>query len=271
VSASGSSAIVGIDDATVLHDDMDLLQHGVGTYASRSAPFGNSAMNKAAIVVRETPTDADIPTGWYVTGSMSTSARVLQGEVTRERIIEAATRRFSESGPDASFSVIAADVGMTKGALYHHFESKERLVEESYKAAIKRHAERIVEVSAAGTGRDRLLALILETASLYGSGTPFYRLLLRLHSEAHGLRPYLAPIARRVQRRQLAYVAELVGAGQQDGSIRADVDPAAVAQMVNATVQGLLVQQLEPQERQQHVTEEFAALLARLLTPGARG
>jgi carbon-monoxide dehydrogenase large subunit len=44
---------VGIDDVTVLHGDTDLMQYGVGTYASRSAPVGGSAMNKAAIVVRE--------------------------------------------------------------------------------------------------------------------------------------------------------------------------------------------------------------------------
>jgi carbon-monoxide dehydrogenase large subunit len=44
---------VGIDDVTVLHGDTDLLQYGVGTYASRSAPIGGSAMNKAAIIVRE--------------------------------------------------------------------------------------------------------------------------------------------------------------------------------------------------------------------------
>ena len=198
---------------------------------------------------------------------MATGMRAQQGEETRARIIEAATQRFAESGPDASFNVIAADLGMTKGALYHHFESKERLVEEIYKAAIRRHAERILEVSAQGTGRQRLLALILETAALYGSGSPFYRLLLRLHSEAHGLRPYLAPIARRVQRRQLAYVAELVAAGQRDGSVRADVEPDAVAHTVNATVQGLLIQQLEPQDAQQRATGQFAHLLEQLLAP----
>jgi AcrR family transcriptional regulator len=184
---------------------------------------------------------------------------------TRARLIEAATNRLAETGPDASFNVIAADAGVTKGALYHHFASKEQLVEEVYKEAIRRHAARVVEVTAVGTGRERLLALILETAGLYGSGTPFYRLLLRLHGEANGLRPHLAPIARRVQRRQLAYVAELVAAGQADGSIRPDVDPEAVAQVVNATVQGLLIQQLEPLDVQQEATEQFAALLRKLL------
>jgi AcrR family transcriptional regulator len=204
-----------------------------------------------------------LPIGIFV--PMAETLRVAQGVETRARIIDAATQRFSETGPDASFSVIAADLGMTKGALYHHFPSKESLVEAIYKEAIQRHAARIVEVTAVGTGLERLLSLVRETASLYGSGTPFYRLLLRLHSEANGLRPHLAPIARRVQRRQLAYVAELVSMGQSDGSIRKDVDPQAVAHVVNATVQGLLVQQLEPQDIQREATEQFADLLAQLL------
>jgi AcrR family transcriptional regulator len=198
---------------------------------------------------------------------MAESARIAQGVETRARIIEAAIERLSELGPDASLNVIAADVGVTKGAMYHHFTSKEHLVEEIYKESIRRHAARVLEVSAEGTGLERLLAVVVETAGLYGSGTPFYRLLLRLHSEASALRPHLAPIARRVQRRQLAYVAELVATGQADGSIRTDVDPDSVANVVNATVQGLLIHQLEPLEVQRQATEQFAVLLETLLSP----
>jgi len=180
-------------------------------------------------------------------------------------LIEAAIERLAEAGPDANLNVIAADGGVTKGALYHHFDSKERLVEEVYKESIRRHAARILEVTATGTGRERLLALVSETAVLYGSGSPFYRLLLRLHAEANAGRPHLAPIARRVQNRQLAYVGQLVAAGQADGSIRTDIQPEAVAHVVNATVQGLLVQQFEPLDVQRTATEQFAVLLDRLL------
>jgi AcrR family transcriptional regulator len=206
----------------------------------------------------------NIPAGRYAV-EMASTRRVAQGAATRTRIIDAATERLAEVGPDASLTVIANDVGVTKGAMYHHFGSKERLVEEVYKEAIRRHADRILAVTAEGTGRERLMALIMETASLYGSGSPFYRLLLRLHAEAGASRPHLAPIARRVQRRQVTYVTELVQLGQQDGSIRADVDAGAVAHVVNATVQGLLIQELEPLDVQKSATEQFGFLLQRLL------
>jgi AcrR family transcriptional regulator len=196
--------------------------------------------------------------------SVATS-RVAAGAQTRARLLDAAITRLAASGPDASFATIAADVGVTKGALYHHFASKAGLVEEVYKEAVRRHAERVIAASTSGTGRERLHGLIEATARLYGSGTPFYRLLLRLHVEAGTSRPNLAPIARRVQRRQREYMTAIVAAGQADGSIRADVDAAALGDTINATLQGLLVQQLEPVATQRRATESFADLLEVLL------
>ena len=44
---------VGVDDVTVLHGDTELVRHGVGTYASRTAAVGGAAVRKAATKVRE--------------------------------------------------------------------------------------------------------------------------------------------------------------------------------------------------------------------------
>jgi AcrR family transcriptional regulator len=188
------------------------------------------------------------------------SLRVAAGQATRARLLDAAISLWAESG-DASFEAIAADVGVTKGALYHHFGSKDGLVEAVYKEAVQRHARRVIDASASGTGRERLQALIAATARLYGSDTPFYRLLLRLHVEAGSSRPQLAPVARRIQRRQRAYMTELVVVGQADGSIRDDVGAVALGETVNAALQGFLVQQLEPIASQRRATQAFAELL----------
>jgi AcrR family transcriptional regulator len=202
----------------------------------------------------------------YEPKAMSTAiSRVEAGKKTRALLLEAAIARLAETGPDASFDAIAADVGVTKGALYHHFGSKEGLVEEVYKEAVRRHAEQVVAASSSGTGRQRLHGLIAESAKLYGSGTPFYRLLLRLHVEAGASRFYLSPIARRVQRRQREYITALVEAGQRDGSIRGDIDAGALGEAVNAAMQGFLVQQMEPPSIQRRAAERFGELLELLL------
>lgn len=134
--------------------------------------------------------------------------RALSAQETRRKLIEAAIARFAADGAGASFDAIAADVGVTKGALYHHFGSKEGLVEAVYREAIRRHAARVTEASAAGDGRTRLLALIDASARLYTSRTAFYRLLSQLHLEATTTRPHLAEIARRVQRTQREHMVE---------------------------------------------------------------
>src|ERR1700709_457188 len=121
--------------------------------------------------------------------------RAAAAGVTRARLVDAAIERFAADGLGASFDAVAAEVGVTKGALYHHFGSKEGLVEAVYKEAIRRHADRVIEASAAGTGRERLFALVDASARLYGSRTPFYRLLITLHLTAAMERPALADTA----------------------------------------------------------------------------
>src|SRR5436189_1586728 len=52
-----------------------------------------------------------------------------QKQATRRRILEAAGRRFKEDGIDgAGIAVVMSDAGLTNGAFYAHFKSKEDLV-----------------------------------------------------------------------------------------------------------------------------------------------
>lgn len=193
------------------------------------------------------------------------SARALSAAQTRGRLIEAATNRFAAEGLGASFDAIAADAGVTKGALYHHFGSKEGLIEAVYRESVKKHAARVIAESTEGTGRERLFGLIDASTRLYTSGTPFYRLLLRLHLEAGASRSHLAPIARKVQRNQREYMAGLVRLGQQDGSIRRDLDPEAVGYTVNAALQGFLVEQLESPDTKRHWLALFRQMMEEIL------
>jgi TetR/AcrR family transcriptional regulator, transcriptional repressor for nem operon len=50
-------------------------------------------------------------------------------QATRQRIVEAAGRRFKEDGIDgAGLATVMSDAGLTNGAFYAHFKSKEDLV-----------------------------------------------------------------------------------------------------------------------------------------------
>src|SRR4051794_18177385 len=52
-----------------------------------------------------------------------------QKQTTRQRIVEAAGRRFKADGIDgAGVAAVMSDAGLTNGAFYSHFTSKEDLV-----------------------------------------------------------------------------------------------------------------------------------------------
>ena len=59
--------------------------------------------------------------------------RDLHAEATRKSLVEAAARRFAHDGHAGTrLDDAAADVGTTKGAVYHHFKDKKALFLAAY-------------------------------------------------------------------------------------------------------------------------------------------
>ncbi len=74
---------------------------------------------------------------------------ISRGIKSRKAIFSAAAKLFSQHGYAAiSLRNIAADAGIKAGSIYHHFESKEKIVEEILNTAIKdvfKHVRESVE------------------------------------------------------------------------------------------------------------------------------
>jgi AcrR family transcriptional regulator len=70
---------------------------------------------------------------------------------TRRRIIETAGRRFKQDGIDGSgVSTLMKDAGLTNGAFYAHFESKDDLITTAIAHQLKVQAESVVARAASG-------------------------------------------------------------------------------------------------------------------------
>ena len=79
----------------------------------------------------------------------------------RRRILEAAARSFRESGIDsAGVDSITEEAGLTHGAFYSQFPSKEAVVAEAIRLALD-DSRRLFEQAARGKGRKRALATIV--------------------------------------------------------------------------------------------------------------
>jgi TetR/AcrR family transcriptional regulator, transcriptional repressor for nem operon len=161
-------------------------------------------------------------------------------ERTRERLLQAAFREVHRSGfQSASIDTILAATNVTKGALYHHFDSKETL------------GYAVVEEKIAELTRDRWLRPMLSEGEtidiLIGvvrriparpqdvrAGCP----LLLLAQE---MSPLDEQFRKRLERIFLAWregVAALLRKGQNRGTVRRDLNPDDAAGFLVALVEG---------------------------------
>lgn len=84
-------------------------------------------------------------------------------DATRRRITEVASGRFRSGGIAASgVASIMSDAGLTNGAFYPHFQSKEELVRETVAAALDAQSVQMREALASG-GPDLAISVYLST------------------------------------------------------------------------------------------------------------
>ncbi|MGW3819421.1 TetR/AcrR family transcriptional regulator [Streptomyces sp. NPDC005046] len=72
-------------------------------------------------------------------------------QATRQRIIETAGRRFKKDGIDGSgISTLMTDAGLTNGAFYAHFDSKDDLVAAAVADQLRAQYANVIEQAAPG-------------------------------------------------------------------------------------------------------------------------
>ncbi|CAM5719227.1 TetR/AcrR family transcriptional regulator [Streptomyces canus] len=100
---------------------------------------------------------------------------------TRRRIIETAGRRFKKDGIDGSgVSTLMKDAGLTNGAFYAHFASKDDLVTTAIADQLKAQAESVVALAEPGrVGLEQIVRGYLspQHREMLGDGCPNAALL----------------------------------------------------------------------------------------------
>jgi len=169
-----------------------------------------------------------------------TAARLRDPERTRECLLQAASREIYRSGfQSASVDTILAVAGVTKGALYYHFDSKEALghavVDEVIATCVRGKWVRPLQ-----NGTDPIDALIgavqgipVRPADVRG-GCQLNNLAQEMSSLDAGFRKRLAIIFDAWREA----VASVLREGQAHGSVRRDVEPAGAAGLLIAMVEG---------------------------------
>jgi AcrR family transcriptional regulator len=165
-----------------------------------------------------------------------------RSEETRSKIIASAIKLFSIQGFNAaSVDVICKDAGISKGAFYHHFKSKQAL----FLALLDVWLQTIdtaIESSKDKTVPETYMQMteafpyIFQTA---GEGLPmFLEFWLQASRDDEIWQASIAPY-----RRYHKYFKSLIKKGVDEGSF-VDVDPELTARMIVSMAMGLLLQSL---------------------------
>jgi AcrR family transcriptional regulator len=186
----------------------------------------------------------------YVEG-MASPMRARRTQVERreesERVLlTAASEVIAERGINgASLTVIGERAGMSRGLPTHHFGSKDALVARVASAAQDRMAEVLLAaIERSGRGTAEMSGLNLVRASIdayleqFEHPTADDRVLLVTWGSTF---PSESSIEGMLDADRRAYEgwAQLIVRGQQDGSIRIDVDPAASAVILHGMLRGV--------------------------------
>lgn len=154
-----------------------------------------------------------------------------RGDQTRRHILDVAARLFAEKGyAGASFSDLVAASGLTKGAFYFHFPSKEALALAAFADQQERWVDAVTSVADPSMRAVDQLTAMVQAACDFCETEVAARCVSRLCfelGEDPRLRPTLTPYLSVWEE----VIASIVRRGQEEGDIRGDVDPGAVARV----------------------------------------
>ncbi|WP_226532597.1 TetR/AcrR family transcriptional regulator [Microbacterium paraoxydans] len=162
----------------------------------------------------------------------------------QQGILAVAVAAFNEHGYDAtSIGMLAERLGLSKSAIYHHFGSKDQILDLALDAALS-GLEAVVEdplsepaaaSTADGHAVARLEHVLRGAVHVLVEQLPTVTLLLRVRGNTE--------VERRALTRRRAFdrrITALVSEAQSEGALRSDVDASVVARLVFGMINSIV-------------------------------
>lgn len=174
--------------------------------------------------------------------SDASAPKTARGRARREQLLTVALAAFAAQGfRGASLADIADEVGLSDAGLLHHFPSKEHLLLEVLQAHENHQVEHADEIARRGGG---LRDVLLDIARIHERDPAYIRLFTVVAAEAvDAEHPAHEWFVERYDRTRDNF-RDRVTQAQQDGAIRADLDPDQIARLLIAVLDGLELQYL---------------------------
>ncbi|HEY6558272.1 MAG TPA: helix-turn-helix domain-containing protein [Polyangiaceae bacterium] len=186
---------------------------------------------------------------------------------TKTKLLDAAARVFAQQGYEsATLDAVASEAGLTKGAVYWHFESKCDL----FRALLREYEHREQEFGAeqaqlvAGTTEAEQAVLSVLEAELRRVAEAPEWARLPVEFVAAGRDPSFGPDVASALRLRRDLLVEMVGALQAAGRATDELEPETAALLLSAVLRGLTeVVLIEPELDVAGALPRLARLIAR--------
>ncbi len=185
-------------------------------------------------------------------------------EARKEEILDAATACFARKGfMHTTIPDICREANVSVGALYRYFPTKMDIIEASVGRHREDRARRLAAAEEEDTARQTLEALFhLQELRLLGR-EPDNNTVVRLHAYGEALyNPQVKDIVRRDLLEIREHLEAMVQKAQQAGEIDPAFDPHAVAMLLNAISDGLILQRIFVPDSQQYLEQTLACAKA---------
>jgi len=166
-----------------------------------------------------------------------------RSEETHARILNAAETLFAKKGFDATgVADICAAAGVSKGAFYHHFPTKQAVFQallDNWLAQLDTHLQANLEAAAdvpAG-----LVAMASRTEHIFEGASSRAMILLEFWMQA-SRQPEIWKLAVAPYQRYLEVFEDIFTRGIVEGSLNRELEPRSSARLVIAIGMGLLLQ-----------------------------
>jgi AcrR family transcriptional regulator len=155
----------------------------------------------------------------------------------RQQILAAATRILAEKGiSNTTVRDIADEVGILSGSLYHHFESKEQIVEEVLvRSGGERQHARYQEIVDTIEAPAEAFAAIIRLGVTSVARSPDRARIMRNDAHLFSTLPRLA-FVEKMRQDNLALWISVVQRGQEAGVFRPELDPDVICRAVSDAV-----------------------------------
>jgi len=166
-----------------------------------------------------------------------------EAEATRQQLMDVALKVFSTRGYSATrLSDIAAEAGVTRGAVYWHFENKQGLLFAILTEMANPYVQTATEVLESDLGPgEKIRQLVCRVKDASDESEAFLahrQLAMRFMAEhPHGFEEYLRHISRDMKK-LTGQITATIRDGQCIGEFRGDIDARIITGLIAAVLRG---------------------------------